>query len=302
MPSIPIRSALPTIEFPTVEIIDIGAGIEGEDRYAPLMSQGMARVTGFEPDDARHAELIAGRPPDGPYRYLKEFVGAGGPATVHITRWPGCTSLYRPDPTVIDLFDMIGASAGGNFEVLRTATIETRRLDDIADCPAGDYLKLDVQGAELDVLRGAGKSLASAVVIELEAEFVPLYENQPLFGDIQVFLAARGFMLHKLIDISGRAFRPWRWPSNPFIPLSQLLSADAIFVRDFTRIELWSDAQLLKAAAVLHDVYGSYDLVNRLLREYGRRCGVEQLWMDYSRAVSAAGVVAPYTPNIKQRP
>ena len=300
-PIIPIRSALPSIEFPIIEIIDIGAGIEGEDRYAPLMSQRMARITGFEPDDARHAELVAARPADGTCRYLKDFVGAGGPATIHITRWPGCTSLYRPDPKVIDLFDTIGASPGGNFEILRTAAIETRRMDDIPDCPAGDYLKLDVQGAELDVLRGATKSLASAVVIELEAEFVPLYENQPLLGDIHTFLASHGFMLHKFIDLSGRAFRPWRYTANPFVPLSQVLAADAIFVRDFTRLETWADAQLLKAAAVLHEVYGSYDLVNLLLMEYGRR-RAQELWMDYSRAVASSGGIVPYSPNIKQQP
>ena len=301
MSPISIRTVLPALEIPTIEIVDVGAAIEGEDRYASLVAQNLARVTGFEPDEPQHAKLIAARPPGGAYRYLKHFVGRGGSATVHITRFPGCTSLYRPDPRVINMFDTIGVEATGNFFVLRTAPVETRRLDDIPDCPAADYLKLDVQGGELDALRGAERSLASAVVIELEAEFVPLYENQPVFGDIQTFLASRGFLLHKFLDISGRCFRPWRLTGNPFVPLSQILWADAIFVRDFTRLEAWSDAQLLKAAAVLHEAYRSYDLAHRLILEYSHRRG-QDFAQPYTRAMAASGAVAPYLMNIKQQP
>ena len=54
-------------------------------------------------------------------------------------------------------------------------------------------------------------------------------------------------------------------------------------------------------AAVLHEVYGSYDLVNLLLMEYGRR-RAQELWKDYSRAVASSGGIVPYSPNIKQQP
>ena len=53
--------------------------------------------------------------------------------------------------------------------------------------------------------------------------------------------------------------------------MSQLLWADAIFVRDFTRLDAYSDDDLLKAAAVLDVVYSSYDLAGLLLIEYDRR-------------------------------
>ena len=107
-------------------------------------------------------------------------------------------------------------------------------------------------------------------MIECEVEFVPLYKSQPLFGDVQCFLRDRGFVLHKLIDVAGRPFRPFT-PPNLYQPMSQMLWADAIFVRDFSRLDAYSDDDLLKAAAVLDMVYWSYDLAGLLLLEYDRR-------------------------------
>jgi hypothetical protein len=53
--------------------------------------------------------------------------------------------------------------------------------------------------------------------------------------------------------------------------MSQLLWADAVFVRDFTKIRSWSDGDLLKASLMLHTVFHSYDLVAFLLSEHDRR-------------------------------
>ena len=101
---------------------------------------------------------------------------------------------------------------GGNFTVTSTSPIKTTRLDDVEGLPPIDFLKLDVQGAELDVLRGATQTLENVLVIESEVEFVPLYKDQPLFGEMQVFLRERGFLFHKLLDIAGRSFRPFNGP------------------------------------------------------------------------------------------
>ena len=61
--------------------------------------------------------------------------------------------------------------------------------------------------------------------------------------------------------------------NNIYAELSQLFWADAIFMRDITRLKLLSDRQLLKMAAILHDCYGSLDVVLRLLTEHDTRTG-----------------------------
>src|ERR1041384_3088698 len=131
----------------TIQILDVGAMATGQERYHGLLASGLAQVTGFEPNPAEFERL---KDRQGPYRYLPYFLGSGQPATFHLTRYPGCSSLLTPDPEVIDLFMTIGcADPGGNFHVQKTETIDTVRLDDINPALSVDFLKIDTQGYEL---------------------------------------------------------------------------------------------------------------------------------------------------------
>jgi FkbM family methyltransferase len=257
--------------FPVVEIVDIGAAPEGPERYLPLVEQGLARVIGFEPR-AEALQVLNQR--SGAYRYLPYCLGDGTLRTFHVTLWKGCCSLYEPDPQVINLFVAMDASIdAGHYRVVEQVPVQTARLDDVARVESlrPDYLKLDVQGAELDVLRHATNALESVLVLETETEFIPMYKGQPLFGDIQTFLREHGFWLHKLFDFGTRSFRPVRPTGNELQGISQLLWSDAVFVRDLSRLDRYADDQLLKAALVLNDAYRSADLVHMLLAEFDRR-------------------------------
>lgn len=111
---------------------------------------------------------------------------------------------------------------GDRMAVAEVANVELVRLDQALPVDAVDILKLDLQGYELQALKGAGQLLERVKVIVTEVEFVPLYENQPLFGDIDVFLRQAGFRLLNLYDLYTH-------------PDGQLTSGDAVYlnVRNF---------------------------------------------------------------------
>lgn len=245
-----------------IDLVDVGARPTGDERYLGLLERGALRLVGFEPDPEQLAILREKFPE---HRFSGECVGDGRRRTFHQCRFGGCSSLYRPDADVINHFTGISAHEGAQFEVIATREVQTRRLDDLDEVTACDYLKLDVQGAELDVLKGATDLLGNCLMAEVEVEFVPIYEGQPLFAEVDAFMRAHGFFLHRLVDLAGRAFRPFVVDDNYHKPVSQLLWADAVFVRRFTDFAEMEPEALIKLAVMAHEFLGSVDLAARAL-------------------------------------
>ncbi len=93
--------------------------------------------------------------------------------------------------------------AAPNSRTEAVIKVKTCMLDSISECLSGHdsvFLKLDVQGGEMDVLRGAVESLSSKIVgVQVELSLVPLYGNQSLHAEIVEFFADLGFMLWDII-------------------------------------------------------------------------------------------------------
>jgi FkbM family methyltransferase len=92
--------------------------------------------------------------------------------------------------------------------------VRTETLDGVlasADLVRPLLLKVDVQGAELDVLRGATAVLQSADSVLVECSFAELYRGQPLAGEVVSFLDSHGFHLDAictpLLDRNGQVLQ-----------------------------------------------------------------------------------------------
>jgi hypothetical protein len=134
-----------------------------------------------------------------------------------------------------------------------------------------DFIKIDIQGAELMAFQGAVERLKHVSVIQTEALFLPMYKNQPLFSELELFLRAQGFMFHRFFPVVSRLISPFLINNEVYRGLSQLTQADAIFVRDLTRLDILPDRQLMVMATILHDCYQSFDAVYFLMAELDRR-------------------------------
>ncbi len=249
-----------------IKVVDIGANpIDGKPPYLPLLQRGEARVVGFEPAPGPLAELNQKKGPN--ETYLPYAVGDGKTHTLHFCSASGMTSLFKPNPKLIDLLHGFPDWA----RVVKTEEIATRRLDDMPEAAGFDLLKIDIQGAELMVMQNGVANLRNALFVHTEVEFLPLYIDQPLFSDVDLFMRQHGFVLHRFDHPVSRVIKPVLVNNDIYAGLSQLLWADALYIRDFTRLELLATDQLLRLALILNDCYNSIDLVLHILGEYDRR-------------------------------
>jgi FkbM family methyltransferase len=267
-----ILAVVPGIE--KISILDIGANSQGEgtEPYYGLAQQGMARVIGFEPDAKGCAELnqMYGARGD---RYFPHFVGDGSPRVFHETNWALTGSLYPPNVALLQWFN-------GLYEVTTPVAqhpVSTVRLDDIEIEGGVDLLKIDIQGAELDVFKGGRRTLQDVLVIQTEVEFIELYQGQPLFAEVDTFLRAQGFFFHTFLGFGQRAFKPLVFPDQPSRGIRQYIWSDAVYFRHPDDWKNLSIAQLKKMFLIMSEMYQSADVCMRILETIRARNGEDYL-------------------------
>ena len=212
-----------------VGLVDIGASGGLEARWCSI--QGNIKAFLFEPDERSHKELKLAD-------YVEEIfpVGLGSSeliAPLNLCRSPGASSVLSPRHSFLSLF-----SDAKRFDVTKQVDIKLSTLDHCLmsrwqDC---DFIKIDTQGTELDILRGGDALLDSPIIgLEIEVEFVRLYENQDLFGDVCSHLESKGFEFFDFVNIC-------RWERERFTLFGQAVFGDGLFLRSPETF-----AQILKA-------------------------------------------------------
>jgi len=236
-------------------IVDVGANpIDGDPPYKAMLAAGLAEVVGFEPQPEALARLQKMK---GPHeRYLPYAVGDGTRASLNICELEGMTSLLVPEPRHLALFNLFPIWG----KVKNQIPVDTRKLDDITEIAAMDFLKMDVQGSERAVLAHGRTKLKDAVVVQTEVSFVPLYQGQPVFGEIDLALRAEGFLPHCVTGTKIWPIAPMVIGDQPNRGIRQLLETDMVYVRDFSRPGNMTVEQWKHLALVAHHCYGSYDL------------------------------------------
>ena len=253
------------IAVPTIGILDIGAMLT-EDRkvYAPLLDANVARVVGFEPVAQECAKL--NRELHGTSTtYLPYFVGDGTEQTFRLSNATMTSSLYEPNAELLGLFVKL-------LELTTTVKreqVRTTRLDDIPeiDFPA-DFVKIDIQGAELQAFSHGERVLRDVTVIQTEVEWVAMYHQQPLFAEVGQELRRQGFVVHRILTFGSRRFKPFLINNDPDNGYQHLWS-DVVFVRDFCRLDVLSERQLLSYAILVSELYYAPDLACHVCRSMG---------------------------------
>lgn len=208
------RSILAEIDVKT--IFDVGAHIgQTVRKYREYFPH--AHIHSFEPYGPSFEKLCEKYGNDSLITTIKKGVSDDiGHAHYHVNALSQTNSLLPSSPNAGDYMD---ASLMKTIETqeIEVTTIDCYMMENGID--SIDILKLDIQGAELQALRGAEKHLVDGRValIYSEVEFVYYYDKQPLFFDVHAYLTGIGYTLCGLFD-------------QGYSPRGQLNAGDAIWV------------------------------------------------------------------------
>lgn len=174
-------------------ILDVGAN-DGETVATFLRRFPDARILAFEPYAPLYQRLRRRFRHAPTVETLNVALGAtSGTARLHLYSGHRMNSLLRLDT------DPANPMASG-FSERGSVTVPVATIDDVARerrLPRIDILKIDTQGYDLEVLRGAAVQLAARRVgaVLLEVNFVPMYERQASFPDLHALLSGHGYRL-----------------------------------------------------------------------------------------------------------
>jgi FkbM family methyltransferase len=196
-------------------VLDVGANI-GQYARSLLRMGYRGRIVSFEPLPSARRRLEANARGVPGWQIVPVALGDfDGQSTINVAGNSQSSSLLAMLPQHV--------AAAPESAYVSAEVVEVRRLDSLFSehCRAGErcFLKLDVQGFEQAVLRGARESLARCVGVQLEMSLMPLYEGEATFTELLAQMADHGYSL--------------MWLENGFVdPHSgRLLQLDGVFYR-----------------------------------------------------------------------
>jgi FkbM family methyltransferase len=263
---LPIKRAM--LGQDTMVGVDVGSAGGMQPHWRAY--EGLVDFYCFEPHDESRRKLIesfAAHPSSAKFHVIPTALsGAGGERTLYMLNSPTGSSLYpiKTGSEYVSPNDVY-------IYPIREARIQTRCLADVLDELAVknvDMIKLDVQGAEMEVLNGLGSLRRKNLLLaEIEVNicggvtrnFSP-YEGAPSWSRIDEMLVADGM---RLLDISAaRAYRSlngdgdWYqrevfdvYRNSPSIS-AHIWEADAVYVRDWRTLLEKRDAAAIKKLAI----------------------------------------------------
>jgi FkbM family methyltransferase len=259
-----------------IHLIDGGAGRADLTRFWRSIPSELLVLYGFDPDAADCERLNAEAKAHG---VDHRFYGCGlsdrpGERTLHIAT--GDSSLFPTNHALVDRWSYNGnIDMAKHMKAERSVRVPCTTLDlwraEHQISPI-DFIKLNVQASELDILKGAERSLGSVLGLQLEASFVQTYVGQPLFSDLDQFVRAQGFTFFDFLAPNqvGRKRSPlylnvpqhigiFRWPSK------QIFEGHFLWLRDpLASPAAFSNEQLLKLVCIA-EVYGQVEYAFELL-------------------------------------
>lgn len=205
-----------------VRIIDVGARHGFHERWKQFNKS--LRIFLFEPDLIAYQELQEIYKDDTRITSFNTALSSNGEKLkIHVTASPDSSSAFEHEQIFFSKLDMQAF-----YKLDKIVEIDSKKLSEVMSEPV-DFIKLDVEGFELPILKGASESMIDNLIgIEAEVSYVPWAKGIPLFGDVDSFCRSKGFSLSNLTQpgIYHYALKDRRMES-----LGYVMSGDALYFR-----------------------------------------------------------------------
>lgn len=190
----PDRKALLLTTHGIDVVLDVGANI-GQYARSLLRMGYRGRIVSFEPLTSARYMLSANARGVPGWQIVPFALGDfDGHSPIHVAGNSQSSSLLNMLPRHV--------AAAPDSAYVSSELIEVRRLDSVFSqyCAAKErcFLKLDVQGFEQAVIRGARESLERCIGVQLEMSLLPLYEGEASFAEMLDLMADHGYHLMSL--------------------------------------------------------------------------------------------------------
>jgi len=241
-----------------IQICDIGASpIDKTDFIEELLINTNSKLIGFEPNDDEFQKLDKNNPKK---KYYNFGIGDGTDKTLNVCKAVGMSSFLKPNLDYLKNFHGFDEWS----EIINKIKVKTKKLTDIED--EIDFLKIDVQGYESEIINFGKDKIKDCLVVQLETSPTPLYKDEETFASTIIQLEELGFSLHMFNNVDTRSFKPTIISKNPYIGLHHLFQLDCVLIKNLKIIESYNTDNLKKLILILFHSFKSYDLVDYLVR------------------------------------
>lgn len=238
-------------------VLDVGAAGGIHDRWRNLGSS--VRAILFEPDIEEYEKLVAENS-ESSIIINSALAEKQKSVDFNICQKQQVSSIYKPNKPLLDKYE-----DSERFNVQKTISMEANSIDNLLlkeNINEIDFIKIDTQGSELDILKGATNFYTNLIGIEVEVEFIELYHCQPLFSEVNNFIESQGF---KLIDLKRYFWK--RKSKNYSVKKGQLIFGDALYFKDpesIMALENLTEEKIIKSIYIYLS-YGYDDLARTIL-------------------------------------
>ncbi len=241
-----------------IQICDIGASpVDKTDFIEELLMNTNSKLIGFEPNKNEFQKLDKN---SSKKKYYDFAIGDGTEKILNVCKAVGMSSFLKPDLNYLKNF--YGFEKWS--EIIYKIKVRTEKLTDIKD--GIDFLKIDVQGYESEIIKHGKDKIKECLVVQLETSPTPLYKDEATFASTIVQLEKLGFSLHMFNNLNTRSFKPTIISKNPYIGLHHLFQLDCVLIKNLKIIETYNTDNLKKLILILFHSFKSYDLVDYLVR------------------------------------